>query len=74
MEREKISVIVPIYNNEKHLENCLKSLGEQSYENIEFILIDDGSTDMSSEICKYFSLHITSSGTVSVKTHLIPKT
>ncbi len=54
MEREKISVIVPIYNNEKHLENCLKSLGEQSYENIEFILIDDGSTDMSSEICKYF--------------------
>ena len=47
---KKISVIVPIYNAEKYLEDCVKSIIEQTYRNIEIILINDGSTDNSYEI------------------------
>ncbi|MCM1174198.1 MAG: glycosyltransferase [Blautia sp.] len=49
-----ISVIVPIYNVESYLEECLDSLVAQTYENMEFICINDGSTDSSLEIlCRY---------------------
>lgn len=51
----KISVIVPIYNSEKFLEACLISLGNQVYENLEIILVDDGSTDSSFKIAKSFA-------------------
>ena len=37
-----ISIIVPVYNVEKYLEKCVKTLMEQSYKNIEIILVDDG--------------------------------
>lgn len=47
----KISVIVPIYNSEKYLDKCLKSLEHQTYKNTEIILVDDGSTDNSGKIC-----------------------
>ena len=46
-----ISVIVPIYNVEKYLEECLDSIKNQTYSNIEVILVNDGSTDKSKEIC-----------------------
>ena len=46
-----ISVIVPIYNVESYLEQCIKSIINQTYKNIEIILIDDGSTDKSPKIC-----------------------
>ena len=46
-----ISVIVPIYNNEKSAEECIGSILSQSFENFELILVDDGSTDGSSDIC-----------------------
>lgn len=49
-----ISVIVPIYNAEVYLEQCLDSIKKQTYKNFEVILIDDGSTDKSQEICKKF--------------------
>lgn len=51
MEQIKISIIVPVYNVEKYLSRCIKSLMNQTYENLEFIMVDDGSTDRSSEIC-----------------------
>ncbi len=48
----KVSVIVPIYNVEKHLGKCLKSLENQTLEDIEIILVNDGSTDSSGKIAK----------------------
>ena len=50
----KVSVIVPIYNAEKYLKQCLDSIVNQTLEDIEIILIDDGSTDGSAEICKAY--------------------
>lgn len=50
----KVSVIVPIYNAEKYLEQCLDSIVNQTLNDIEIILIDDGSTDRSAEICKKY--------------------
>lgn len=50
----KISVIVPIYNAEKYLSRCLDSILNQSYEDIELILVNDGSTDRSLEICREY--------------------
>ena len=46
----KVSILSPCYNGEEHLEYFLKSLSEQTYKNVEFILIDDGSTDNSRQI------------------------
>lgn len=45
-----ISIIVPVYNVEDYIEECLESLVKQTYKNLEIILIDDGSTDNSGEI------------------------
>jgi len=49
-----ITIIVPVYNVEKYLEECIKSLMNQTYSNIQIILVNDGSTDCSGEICDKF--------------------
>lgn len=49
-----ISVIVPIYNTEEYLEKCVYSIINQKYKHIEIILVNDGSTDKSGEICDFF--------------------
>lgn len=47
-----VSVVVPVYNLEKYIENCLKSIVAQTYKNLEILCIDDGSTDGSADIIK----------------------
>lgn len=51
-----ISIIVPIYNVENYLEKCLCSICNQSYSNLEILLIDDGSNDRSAEICDEYTI------------------
>lgn len=55
IKNDLISVIVPVYNCEKYINKCVDSITNQSYHNIEIILIDDGSTDNSYNICKIIS-------------------
>ena len=50
----KISVIIPIYNGEVHLARCLDSLATQSLSDIEFLLLDDGSTDKTRDLCNEY--------------------
>lgn len=50
-----VSIIVPIYNGELYIKKCIESLLEQTLQNIEIILIDDGSTDNSKEIIDSYS-------------------
>ena len=50
-----ISIIVPIYNTGKYLKKCLDSIKNQTFKDFEVILVDDGSTDNSAEICREFS-------------------
>ena len=52
---QNISVIVPVYNVEKYLTQCVESILSQDNSNLEVILIDDGSTDRSGEICDQFA-------------------
>ncbi len=54
MKDQLISIIIPLYNKEKYIYKTLLSCNKQSYKNIEIIIIDDGSTDSSGEICKSF--------------------
>ncbi|MBN9337548.1 MAG: glycosyltransferase family 2 protein, partial [Chryseobacterium sp.] len=51
-----ISLIIPCYNAERSLEKCLTSVINQSYSNLEIIIIDDGSTDGTSKIYEYFQI------------------
>lgn len=52
MEQPKISVIIPAYNAETYLEPCVRSVLQQTYQNLEILLIDDGSTDKTWEVCR----------------------
>lgn len=51
IEEPLVSIIVPIYNVERCLERCINSIKGQSYRNLEIVLVDDGSTDKSGQIC-----------------------
>ena len=56
MDEEKlISIIVPVYNIEQYIEKCILSIINQTYNNLQIILVDDGSTDCSGQICDVYS-------------------
>ena len=73
MNTPLVSIIIPIYNSEAFLDKCIQSALNQSYKNIEIILVDDGSIDSSGEICDNYSsidnriktIHKTNGGLVS---------
>lgn len=54
-EQALVSIVVPIYNRHKYLDTCLKSILNQTYQNLEIILVDDGSTDDSLKICERYA-------------------
>lgn len=54
MESKRLTVIIPVYNTEKYLDRCLDSVLNQSYKNIEIIIINDGSTDNSFSVIKRY--------------------
>ena len=49
-----ISIIVPVYNVEEYLEECIESIRQQTFTDFEVILVNDGSTDYSKEICEEY--------------------
>jgi len=50
-----VSIIIPVYNEEKNIENCLKAVRRQTYPKVEVIVVDNGSTDASSKIAKDYA-------------------
>ena len=76
--REKISVIVPVYGVEKMLARCVESILAQTYENIELVLVDDGSPDQCPAICdqyaeKYKNIHYILSIDCKMSPHFLQK-
>ena len=78
----KVSILVPVYNAEKYLQQCIESLIAQTYDNLEIIIVDDGSVDSSGLICDDYGLltnnitvyHIKNSGVAYARNQLLEKT
>lgn len=55
MMKRQLSIVVPVYNVEKHLQRCIESLLKQKVDNYEIILVDDGSSDSSPAMCDEYA-------------------
>ena len=55
MKQEQISVIVPVYNGELYLKECIDSIRNQTYPNLQIIIVNDGSTDNTSVVCEQYA-------------------
>ena len=54
-EQPLVSIIVPIYNAQDHIARCVESIRRQTYRNLEILLLNDGSQDVSLEVCKMYA-------------------
>ena len=54
MEKPLVSIVIPVYNAAPHLAACIESVRKQTYENIEILLVNDGSKDVSLPICRMY--------------------
>lgn len=81
-EKMKFSIIIPVYNVEQYLRECIDSIMNQTYQDFEVVLVDDGSTDKSGEICdkyvsrnpdKVFVYHKTNQGVLIARDYGIKK-
>lgn len=79
-KKDMISIIVPVYNIQDYIEECIESIVNQTYSNLEIILVDDGSEDESLQICQKYAeldcriivLHKTNGGLSSARNYGIP--
>lgn len=79
MRKPLVSILVPVYNAQEYLTECIDSILSQSYENLQIVLIDDGSKDDSLKICSEYALkdprievhHQENSGVASTRNHLL---
>ena len=51
-----VSIVIPVYNAEKYLDKCIKSILDQTYSELDIILVNDGSTDTSPDICRKYQM------------------
>ena len=57
-EKSLISVIVPVYNGQDYLRACIESIERQTYSNLEIIIVNDGSSDGTGDLCKIGRAHV----------------
>lgn len=67
-----LSIVIPVYNVEKYLEQCINSILDQNYNNYEIILVNDASTDMSGEICDFYASKYRNIKAIHLKDKLLP--
>ena len=60
MQSDMVSVCIPVYNVEKYIRSCLDSVISQTYENLDIVIVDDGSTDHTGIICDEYASRMAS--------------
>ena len=69
-EKPVISVIIPVYNTEKYVSTCIESILNQTYSNLQLIIVDDESRDGSLDICKKYAKYLDKYAIICIVMHL----